>query len=894
LFAVVFVLGFSAHAARSQDAQVPPTQFAQTCALCHGKDAKGTAIAPTLANSAHVQAMSDADIADMIHKGKGKMPPVFVPLSADDIAAITRFLRLVNPKPATPAPAAGPEAKPQAMLEAQPPPQGQGQGPPQGMMQGPGGRGQGRGFGQAQNTEPPKQFAQTCSLCHGSDARGTDRAPTLVNPDHFRAMTDAEISGIIEKGKGKMPGFPLPPDDLQAVTGYLRMINSTTTATAVPGDAQAGEKVFFGSGQCSTCHMVHGVGSANGPDLSGVGRKLRLADLQRLLSDPNSNITAGYGTASVTMNDGRTLKGFVRAQGSHDVVLQTNDGNLWPLTDDQYKTVTLDKYAAMPVYQGTADERRDLIAYLSTLSGPGVGPVKDAVTPVSKAEIERTEHPAKGDWPNYNGTLDGNRNSALNQITVDNVAKLALQFTYTMTYNGLETTPVVADGVMYVTGNNVVDAISGKSGRQIWHYERPKSQGNTISGDAAIGSNRGAAVMGDRVFYLTDNAHLIALNRLTGALLWDVDTHEGATGLYGGTAAPLVVGDLVVTGVSGGDNGIRGFVAAYKAETGEEAWKFMTIPKPGDTGPIADTWKGTALELGGGATWTTGSASADGSIVYWPIGNPHPDTDGDQRAGANLYTDSDVALDAKTGKLLWYFQFTPHDLHDWDANEPVVLVDAKWGGQPRKLVLHANRNGFLYVLDRTNGKPLLATKMVDTLNWASGIDPKTWLPDLLPANETSLEGVVACPAVRGATNWYSTAYNPATNLYYVMTVEDCTTYRKAADGGYGRYNDPEHPAQKILRAFDIETGKVMWQISLPGPVQSNYAGVLTTSGGLVFFGESSGGFAAVDARTGKYLWHFETNHAMKASPMTYEVDGRQYVAIASGANIFSFALPEAK
>jgi len=519
-----------------------------------------------------------------------------------------------------------------------------------------------------------------------------------------------------------------------------------------------------------------------------------------------------------------------------------------------------------------------------------VGALTAPLPPVTQPEIDQVAHPRQGDWPNYNGTLDGNRNSALDQINQQNAAQLQLQWVYSIQFNGLETTPIVVDGVMFITGNNQVYAVSGKTGREIWRYQRPKSASAQISGDAAIGVNRGVAVLGDRVFYLTDDAHLIALNRLTGGLLWDVNTHEGAAGQYGGTAAPLVVGDLVVTGVSGGDNGIRGFVAAYKATTGEEAWKLFTIPKPGDTGPVADTWKGSALGLGGGATWTTGSAEADGSVIYWPVGNPHPDTDGDQRLGSNLYTNSDLAIDARTGKLLWYFQFTPHDLHDWDANEPVVLADTLWKGQPRKLLLHANRNGFLYVLDRTNGKLLLATQMVDRMNWASGIDQQTGAPSLLPANEPSVQGTVACPAVRGATNWYATAFNPATRLYTVMTVEDCTLYRKAEDGGYGRYNDPAHPPQKILRAFNIETGKVVWQIVLPGPVQSNYSGVLTTAGGLLFFGESSGGFAAADARTGKVVWHFETNRAIKASPMTYAIDGRQYVAIASGANVLSFAL----
>jgi PQQ-dependent dehydrogenase (methanol/ethanol family) len=637
--------------------------------------------------------------------------------------------------------------------------------------------------------------------------------------------------------------------------------------------------------------MVRGRGVANGPDLSSVGRRLKLDELKESLIDPDATIADIWGTVEVTRNDGSTLRGFARAQGSHDLVLQTNDGRLHLLLDSEYEALSPDKHSAMPAFKGSQDELRDLIAFLSSLKGAGPGPLTEPQVPVTQAEMEAIVHSKKGDWPTYNGTLDGNRNSSLDEVNLNNVSKLQLQWSYSILFNGLETTPVVVDGVMYVTGNNQVYALSGRTGREIWRYERPKSAGAAIASDAAIGVNRGVAVLGDRVFYLTDDAHLIALHRLTGALLWDVNTPEGAKGLYGGTSAPLVVGDLVITGVSGGDNGIRGFVAAYKAATGKLAWKLYTIPEPGETGAAAETWKGSALALGGGATWLTGSADTGSNVLYWAVGNPHPDTDGDERIGSNLYTNSDLAIDVKTGKMLWYYQFTPHDLHDWDANEPIVLVDTKWKGQDRKLLLHANRNGFLYVLDRTTGKPLLATKMVEKLNWASGISNETWTPQLLPANETTAQGSVACPAVRGATNWYSTAWSPSTRLYYVMTVEDCTTYVKAEDAGYRRYSNPADPARKILRAFDIETGKVVWQIVLPGPVQSNYSGVLSTMGGLLFFGESSGGFAAVDARTGKYLWHFETNHAIRASPMTYAIGGRQYIAIASGANILSFALP---
>jgi PQQ-dependent dehydrogenase (methanol/ethanol family) len=742
------------------------------------------------------------------------------------------------------------------------------------------------------SAQAPLLFTRTCTLCHGADAQGTDRAPTLVNSARLRSMTDSEIADVIRKGKDKMPAFPFPGAQIDELLRYIRFLSPAESATALAGDAEAGERIFFGAGQCATCHMIRGRGTANGPDLSNVGRRLKTEQLQQSLTDPDAVIADGWGMTSATLNDGRTIRGFARAQGTHDLVLQTADGKLHLLLDDEYTGIVPNRHSAMPAYKGSDEEVRNLVSFLSSLNNKAVGALKETVALPTQVEIDGIAHPKTGDWPTYNGTLDGNRYSRSNQVNVNNVTGLQPQWIYSIPFNGLETTPVVVDGIMYVTGNNQVFALSGRTGREIWRYERPKSAGSTIASDAAIGVNRGVAVLGDRIFYLTDDAHLIALHRLTGAALWDVDTPEGAKGLYGGTSAPLVVGDLVITGVSGGDNGIRGYIAAYQAATGKLAWKLYTIPKPDDTGAAADTWNGTALGLGGGATWLTGSADTEANVLYWAVGNPHPDTDGDERIGSNLYTNSDLAIDVKTGRMLWYYQFTPHDLHDWDANEPIVLVDAKWKGHDRKLLLHANRNGFFYVLDRKTGRPLLATRIVKKLNWASGIDEQTWTPQLLAANETSLQGTVTCPAVRGATNWYASAYNPSTRLYYVMTVEDCTTYIKAEDAGYRRYNDPGDPAQKILRAFDIETGKAVWQVVLPGPVQSNYSGVLTTSGGLVFFGESSGGFAAVDAGTGKYLWHFETNRAIKASPMTYAIGGRQYIAIASGSNILSFALPK--
>jgi PQQ-dependent dehydrogenase (methanol/ethanol family) len=739
---------------------------------------------------------------------------------------------------------------------------------------------------------PPAQFLQICALCHGNDGRGSDRAPSLVNAPDLRAVSASAIADIIQKGKSRMPALPLPPADTQVLAAYVLALNMTGMAP-MAGDPKAGEAIFFGRGQCSTCHIAEGRGSSLGPDLSDVAQTLGPGELIQSLADPRARIATGYAIVSVEMNDRTTLRGFARAQGEHDLVLQTSDGKLHLLLDTEYQAITPDPQAAMPAFAGTDDERRDLLAFLSRLNGVGVGPLTAPEAPVSPAEVDAITHPKRGDWPTYNGTVDGNRHSALDQVAVTNVAKLQLQWRYPIPFGSLETTPVVIDGVMYVTRNNQVYALSGKTGREIWSYQRPKSPASKISGDAAIGVNRGVAVLGDRVFYQTDDAHLLALDRLTGALLWDVATPPpGAPGSYGSTAAPLVANDLVITGVSGGDNGIRGFVAAYHPTNGELAWRLWTIPPYGESGPGSDTWQGPALEEGGGATWLTGSADVASNVVYWAIGNPHPDTDGDGRLGSNLFTNCDVAIDLPTGKMLWHYQYTPHDLHDWDANQPIVLVDAMWRGRDRKLLLHANRNGFLYVLDRTTGKPLLASKMVDKLTWASGINEQDWTPQLLPNNETDTKGVITGPAVRGATNWYSTAYNPTTGLYYVMTIEDYTVFRKSEEGGFGSYVNPADPPRKFLRAFDIQTGNVAWQIELPGEAQTNYSGVLSTAGGLVFFGESSGGFAAVDARTGKPLWHFEANHPIKASPMTYAIDGRQYVVIASGGDILSFALPE--
>jgi PQQ-dependent dehydrogenase (methanol/ethanol family) len=731
-----------------------------------------------------------------------------------------------------------------------------------------------------------QQFERLCASCHGPGGSGTDRGPALSGKQSLATRPEKEIEDVIRKGTERgMPPFRLPEAELQSLARYIRSLN-TAAETAASGDAAAGERFFFGKGNCSSCHMVHGRGAPNGPDLSGVARQLRPADLALSLDKPGARIAPGWGIVAVQLRDGSRLRGFARSQGPHDLQLQTLDGRLLTFLDTEYKSVTAEKESGMPPLVATAAERRDLLAYLRRLDGAPPGPGPSHLPPVTAEAIRQVLHPAPGQWPTYYGSMSANRHSPLNQIQTRNVSRLRLQWTFALPYFLLQTTPLVIDGVMYATGPNQVIALDARTGRQIWSYSRPRTPAGTIAGDAARGANRGVAALGDRLFFVTDDARLISLHRLTGALLWEVlMPHEPQH--YGGTVAPLVVGDLVIAGVAGADNGIRGFLAAYQAATGEQAWRFWTIPQRGDPG--FDTWKGAAVEFGGGSTWLTGSYDPDTRVLYWPTGNPWPDTDGDDRLGDNLYTNCILALDVATGKLRWYFQFTPHDVHDWDATEPPVLVDARFRGRERKLLLHADRNGFYYVLDRITGEFLHASPFVKRITWAKGIGPDG-RPQLLPGNDPTPEGTKTCPDVRGATNWYSPAYNPLTRLFYVMTVENCSIYQQARNGGFVRFTDPLDQGEKHLRALDLETGKIVWEIPQIGPTEANYSGVLSTAGGLVFYGETGGGFAAVDASTGRTLWHFESNATWKASPMTYTVKGKQYVAIAAGSNILSFAL----
>ncbi|HVW86636.1 MAG TPA: c-type cytochrome, partial [Bryobacteraceae bacterium] len=549
-----------------------------------------------------------------------------------------------------------------------------------------------------------REFVARCAGCHGEDGAGGGHGPAIINLRQPRATTLDAVRNVILKGipEGGMPAFPIGDAEAASIARFVMTLKAPATsraaATQPEGDPAAGERFFNGQGHCASCHMVRGRGGVLGPDLSAIGRTRTRAQLEQALRNPGSTASKSRAVR-VLLRDGRTIRGMAKNESAFDLQILGTDGDLHLLLKAAIDGIVRENSLMLKVEASPA-EMRDLIAYLSRLDF-------DAKAPLSGVEVgpgipfADISNPKSGSWPTYNGNLSGNRFSPLDQINTSTIDRLAPKWMFTLpgAPRSLQVTPVVAAGVMYVTSVNEAYALDARSGRDIWHYSRPRSSG--LAGDAASGINRGVAVLGDRVFMVTDNAHLIALHRLTGQLLWDAEMADSRQN-YGSTSAPLVVNDLVIAGVSGGDEGIRGFLDAYKASTGERVWRFWTIPAAGEPG--SETWQGRAAQHGCGATWLTGTYDPGSDLLYWPTGNPCPDYNGAERAGDNLYTSSVLALDPRTGALKWHYQFTPHDLHDWDATETPVLIDATFRGQKRKLILHGNRNGFFYVLDRLTGK----------------------------------------------------------------------------------------------------------------------------------------------------------------------------------------------
>jgi len=512
-------------------------------------------------------------------------------------------------------------------------------------------------------------------------------------------------------------------------------------------------------------------------------------------------------------------------------------------------------------------------------------PLSAGLAQVSFDRIAAAKEPAN--WLTYSGNYQGHRFSPLAEITPASVSRLTVKWAYQFR-DRAEVSPIVVDGIMYVSGPNNAAAIDARTGVELWSWKRPIPADYRSIGFGHV--NRGPAILGDTLYVATLDCYLVALDARNGAERWAVRVADYKPG-YSMTLAPLALRDKIVVGLSGGEAGIRGFVDAYDAKTGKPSWRFYTIPASDEPG--SDTWPAEAWKTGGGSTWVTGSYDPKLNLVYWGVGNPGPDWNGDSRPGDNLYTCSLVALDADTGKLKWHFQFTPHDTHDWDSTHVPVLFEANIRGTDRELVAVANRNAFYYVLDRRTGE-FIAGRPYAKQTWARGLDDKG-RPIVIPGTEPSDEGTLVYPNLNGATVWFSPSYSPKTGLIYVPTREIGAIYFKRKQefkegtffAGGGEKERPADEAYGAIRALQAETGEQKWEFRLHSPP---WAGVLSTAGGLVFSGSNEGEFYALDAAKGTPLWHFQTGSRIAANPISYSVDGRQRIAIASGQVLYVFGL----
>ena len=493
-------------------------------------------------------------------------------------------------------------------------------------------------------------------------------------------------------------------------------------------------------------------------------------------------------------------------------------------------------------------------------------------------------------WLMYSGTLNSQRFSRLDQVDKQNVSTLELKWAYQIPeIDRAETVPTVVDGVMFITESpsNVV-AVDASTGRPYWRYD------HELPDDLRIccgRNNRGVAILGETLFMSTLDAHIVAIDARSGSLKWNTETADHRAG-YSKTAAPMVVKDLVITGIAGGEYGIRGFLDAYHAESGERAWRLNTIPGPDH--PDNRTWAGDSWRTGGAATWITGAYDPDLDLIYWGTGNPGPDWNGEVRMGDNLYSDSALAVHADSGELEWYFQFTPWDVHDWDAIQVPILADLELNGEMRKVMMWANRNAFYYTLDRETGEFLVGTPYAKQ-TWAEGLDEKG-RPIRAPGKLPTPEGNVVSPSIGGGTNWWSAAYSPETELYYVNAYDGEQEffireqeYREGEQftGGGAQNVKPGDTYKSAIRALDPRTGDLRWEFEIK---PRSTSGLLTTAGDLVFGGTVDGYFFALDAASGEELWHIAVGARVHAAPLTYSVGGQQFVTVAAGNVVFTFGL----
>ena len=498
-----------------------------------------------------------------------------------------------------------------------------------------------------------------------------------------------------------------------------------------------------------------------------------------------------------------------------------------------------------------------------------------ASAPVLKSQdLENSAllHPPADSWPLYHGDYSGRRHSPLTQITPQNVGKLALSWAFQTNQPAqIKSSPLLVDGIVYFTVPDNVWAVDARSGHLIWHYNRPAAQGDHIG-------HRGVAMYKGWLYFTTPDCHLISLNAKDGTVRWDkliADVNKG----YWTTMAPLVVRDHVIVGVSGDFDNLTGYLRSFDPDNGSTQWQWNSTPPAG-------TPNGTT----GGMTWMTGTYDPDLNLIFWGTGNPTPVLNGTTRPGDNLYTCSIVALNPDDGKLSWAFQVSPHDTHDWDAVETPVLVDGNFRGQPRKMLMQTSRNGYFFVLDRTNGKSLL-TVPYGPVNWSTGIDAQG-RPIPNPAKEPAPDGRLVAPDEGGLTNYRAPSFDEKTGLFIVDAHPSYSIYfAKPADGFYGWAGaDYGLWGNGVIDAIDYQTGKIRWSHDVGAG--GSGAGVMTTASGLTITGDGYGNALALDSSNGKTLWHAGMGSPMQSSPITYELDGRQYIMTSSGGVLFAWALPE--
>jgi alcohol dehydrogenase (cytochrome c) len=742
-------------------------------------------------------------------------------------------------------------------------------------------------------------FQLRCADCHGVDAKGV-HGPDLTALFANGATEDRVLDTIRRGVPGtEMPASNAPEEENRAIVAWLRTF-VTAPAAAVRADVANGERVFTAS--CASCHRVNGRGGALGPDLSRIGASRSRDLLVREIRNAGAAITPGYLPVTLVLKDGQRVRGARKNEDAYSIQIMDMRQRLQGYVKADLREVISEKTSLMPDFTAarlSESDLNDVVGFLGTLRGAatpaplgaGLG-ARDSGLVTSLDLLDGFKNPSA--WLQYSGDYTGKRHSPLTQITPQNVSRLSAQWAFQAdtiaSTRGFESTPLVIDGVIYLTGaNGNAWAIDARTGRQFWRFRRPNAP--DLTAGAGYPVNRGFAVLGDRLFMATLDAHLLALDIKTGSVVWDSVLADYKTG-YATTPAPLVVKDKVIVGSSGGEGPTRGLIQAFDATTGKLLWRFNTIPNPGETG--SETWPSPDVMIrGGGAAWVTGSYDPELNLVYYGTGNPNPDYYGAERRGDNLYTCSIVALDADTGQLKWHYQFTPHDTHDWDSNHIPVLAEVRVGGQPRKVVMVANRNGFFYVLDRATGKVLVAKPFTDT-NWAREIGP-----DGRPIVLEEMGTNKCLPDFWGGTNFMPPSYDPALNLFFVTARETCVTYvavkpeitagQASVGGGVRRVADRIFD-YGALRAIDPSTGARKWELKYATP---SLAGVMSTASGLVFAGDNEGNFMAVDARTGKPLWHYPTGQSIwGAAATTFMLDGRQFVLIPSGTTLVAFALPK--